>query len=463
MFKKIIKSALILLSGILGGQVFVVASSPILTRLFSPEDFGAFGVYAATLYLIISISSFRYEVSIPLVAEERDAANLAIASIFIVIVFTFSLFLVVYVAGSFLFPRYADIFQWALPVGVMTAGIYNILINYSLRIGAHVKIAKTGLLQSFAGVVTQLGAGLLSMGLIGLILGQIVGISSGIAGLSQGAVRRRLTKYFDIRDAFRVLIEQKNFAKYDAPSAFIAVANNHAPTLLVGILFSPVAAGLFFLVQRVVVIPFGIISGAVSSSLLSHGREHNLNSQLYFLKKAISSLKVIIPTATVGALAAKYGFSWVFGEQWSGGGAVAAWMILYSGQKFVFDSISPILAMQAKQKLGLQMQFSLLFFRCAVLILVGILFGFQYGVIAFSIVSALSYFISALLILSNIDGRSGINITLSVLDVVLPYIVIAAFSAYFLSQIWLTIVVLIYIAWTCFRIISFILINFPKK
>jgi O-antigen/teichoic acid export membrane protein len=48
------------------GQAITVLVSPILTRLYTPEDFGVFGVYASILGIVTVVASLRYEYALPL-------------------------------------------------------------------------------------------------------------------------------------------------------------------------------------------------------------------------------------------------------------------------------------------------------------------------------------------------------------------------------------------------------------
>ncbi|MGQ9623675.1 MAG: lipopolysaccharide biosynthesis protein, partial [Candidatus Caldatribacteriaceae bacterium] len=70
------RSVLLLAGGTALGQAVTVLVSPILTRLYSPEDFGVFGVYASLLGIVAVIASLRYEYAIPLPEEDETAANI---------------------------------------------------------------------------------------------------------------------------------------------------------------------------------------------------------------------------------------------------------------------------------------------------------------------------------------------------------------------------------------------------
>jgi len=69
----------VLVGGTVGVQVLTL-----LTRLYSPEDFGLLAVYASVLALIGVISSLRYELAVPLPEDDVEAANVATLSLILV-------------------------------------------------------------------------------------------------------------------------------------------------------------------------------------------------------------------------------------------------------------------------------------------------------------------------------------------------------------------------------------------
>lgn len=452
MFRRILKSAAVLASGTIGGQLFVVAMSPILTRLYGPEEFGFFGVYAAILYMVVSFSALRYEIAIPLAENDEDAKCLTLVSLSIVIIVTVALTLFILIVNEFFPLGKWMIFKWTLPIGVFMAGIYNVLVYHRLRLGDHALIAKTRVLQSFGGVIVQMISGLLGVGVIGLILGQIVGLSSGITKLQNRSIWKDFRKIFSRNHAMVQLKKQKDFAIFDAPAALIAIANTHAPTLLIAALFSPTSAGLYALVQRVLITPFGLISNALSISLISHGREIKIEEASTYSNKAALSALVISPLAICGAFVSFQIFPVIFGNQWKSAGIVAAWIILFVGQKFIFDSIFSLLAMQGRQKRGLQVQFYILMARFSILTIAGNFLSFELTLAVFSLLSAIAYFYATILLMPTDYSNKLFRIILGLMDVTFPYFVLASSLIFTVPIKYMSAIICVYGFWCVFRI-----------
>ncbi len=71
----LVRNVAVLLGGAAVGQVLLLLASPVVSRIYTPEDFGAFGVYLSLVAFFAAIASLRLELAIPLqkLREEADA------------------------------------------------------------------------------------------------------------------------------------------------------------------------------------------------------------------------------------------------------------------------------------------------------------------------------------------------------------------------------------------------------
>ncbi|MEG0149105.1 MAG: oligosaccharide flippase family protein [Comamonas sp.] len=427
MIKNISKKAFVLASGAAIGQFFVLIISPILTRVYSPGDFGVFSIYTAILYFFSSISALRYEVAIPLAKREIDSNRLVIASFFILILSTFIVFFGLILLLFYRNEIYPNYFVWALPVGIFLAGLYNLIINCVLRKNHHLMIAKSGALQSISGAVFQTFSGLFGVGVLGLILGQMLGIVVGILSLIKSTKFNKVYINFKIKSILKIINEKSNFAKYDAPAALISIANTHAPILIIGIVFSPTFAGIFALAQRIIVAPFGILSSAVSNAFLSQGRIYEQSADERVFREKLYKLLGLIPPLAVCASTILYStFPVIFGETWHSGAEVALWIALFAGYKVIFDSIASLFSIKGIQKKGVKIQLILLVVRLMFLIVVGAIFGFHIGVAFFSFSGAVTYFFSILSVFSINNNYFNKYCLIGIFEIFLAYSVMGS-------------------------------------
>ena len=61
-------------------RAFGLAAIPVLSRLYSPSEFGGFALYTSTVLVLAPLATLRYHVAIALPTGERSAAALAHSS-----------------------------------------------------------------------------------------------------------------------------------------------------------------------------------------------------------------------------------------------------------------------------------------------------------------------------------------------------------------------------------------------
>ena len=75
-----IRSVSVLVGGTATAQVIAILASPILTRLYSTEDFCLLAVYGSIIGIVGVIASLRYELAIPIAETDKEAASLVYLS-----------------------------------------------------------------------------------------------------------------------------------------------------------------------------------------------------------------------------------------------------------------------------------------------------------------------------------------------------------------------------------------------
>jgi O-antigen/teichoic acid export membrane protein len=68
------RSVAVVTAGSALGQGLVVASAPLLTRLYTPVDFGVLAVYGSIVSLVAVAASLRYELAIALSRHDKAVA-----------------------------------------------------------------------------------------------------------------------------------------------------------------------------------------------------------------------------------------------------------------------------------------------------------------------------------------------------------------------------------------------------
>ena len=84
------RNVLTLMTGTTIAQAIPIAISPILTRIYTPEDFGVFALYMAIAAIISVVSTGRYEMAIMLPKRNEDVN--AIVKLILILLSSISIF-----------------------------------------------------------------------------------------------------------------------------------------------------------------------------------------------------------------------------------------------------------------------------------------------------------------------------------------------------------------------------------
>ena len=392
------RSVSILAGGTAAGQAVVVLASPLLTRLYSPEDFGLLAVYASLLGIIGVVASLRYQLAIPLPEKDEEAAHVVVLSLLVVLGMTLLTILVVVffrdpIAQAVNMPVLAN-YLWLLPLGLLLTGIYDIFNYWAIRIKAFPAIARTKFAQSLSMIGVQLGGFML--GPLALILGHVSGQAAGNTSLGMLAIRNRWSLFsrVSLKNVILAARRYRRFPIYSTWGGAFNTAGTQLPPLLFAALFSASAAGLYMLAHRVLSLPTALLGNSIADVFLSSAADARRNNNLGELVNKLHSTlaKLAMPPALILFITGPELFSLIFGPDWHKAGEVARWLAPMLYIKFIVSPLSRIFIVLEQLALNMFLQGVLLGSRVLSLVIIYILNGsFIEGVILYGAVSFLSY------------------------------------------------------------------------
>ncbi len=351
------KAAGVLASGTLLGQIVLIASSPILTRIYSTSDIGILGIFNTIVGLVGYLGSLKYEMAIPLATNPWILRS----------VVRISLTLLIFVSSTagFLFYFSWNYFSvllqiddsrfliWCIPAGVLLVGLIEICQNIALLDKAYFRVARSEVTQNVASVAAQLGLAVLWMFSGSIIIGQLVGKIAGAASIL-GVLRRPMVAGPATGDhgVASVANLYRDFPLYAAPSGFVSFAGRQLPVLLLAIFFGPAVVGMYALGQRVLTLPMNSLGLALLRTVLSvapmASREGTLRELIENVFLALLMLSV--PSLCLLSLIAPELFALVFGENWRQAGEYVPWLIPWTIVIFISLPLSVVIRIHAKQK-----------------------------------------------------------------------------------------------------------------
>jgi O-antigen/teichoic acid export membrane protein len=236
----------VLVGGTAGSQLVMLLASPLLTRLFSPEEFGLLAVYTSFLALFTVVTSLRYELAIPLPTDEKEAVNVVILSLLIVVAISLISALMVIFSGAALATLFGvstlSDYLWFLPIGVFFVGTYQVFNFWAIRQKNFGGISKTRIKQAITTLIIQLIG--YKLGVAALIGGHAGGQGVGSLALAGNSFKRNFFYQVSLSGIVTAAQRYRKFPLYSTWAGLFNTLGGQLPLLMFAALFSPVAAGL---------------------------------------------------------------------------------------------------------------------------------------------------------------------------------------------------------------------------
>lgn len=364
---KFFKSVILIAGGTATAQLMNALSSPIITRIYTPEEYGILTIFL-TVVGILSLGALKYEMAIPIAESNKKAIDSVITSFLVLFSYFALVFITVFLLNNKIIKllNIEDLgpYIFFVPITILLIGAYQIFRQWALRTGNAKAIGKTTISQSFAGNITKIFLGLLHFGPIGLILGSIIKESSGIYVLSKDLRLefRKSNVHFKVADLKIVLHRYRNFPFYNLPSHILNNISTKLPHLFLGIIYGTTVIGLFGLASTIVRIPARLIGMSVGDVFYSEAAKYgNTNPEKLskLSNQVVSRLLLIgvIPTIILLIFGPKL-FSIAFGTAWTEAGRYASIISIMIFANLVFTPSSRIYEVFEKQKLKLVIDIS---------------------------------------------------------------------------------------------------------
>jgi O-antigen/teichoic acid export membrane protein len=376
-------------SGAVISQVLIMAAMPIMTRIYKPDEMGTYALFVALIGVVSVISSLHYELAIPLPSSDQKAFEILRLSLAVGLIFSFIFGLLIYVFQGFILKllnaeKIAN-HLLAVPICILLTSYNQILNFWAIRKRQFKSIAIFKCTFAGSQVFAQIFLGFKGLGVLGLIVGQIVGLVSASLII---LINLRIISILKEKCKISVLFENaklyKDFSIYTVLSSLINAVSVHLPILLLMSKFDPISAGLFALSFRVLQAPMNLLGSSIAQVFFSQASDDNREGKLS--KKALPIYYFLVsfslPTFLLTAFVAPDLFGLVFGEEWRDSGLYARYIMPWLLFSFIVNPLSVLVSVLNAQRQELYFQIVYLIF---------ILIAFWIGVVKMSVTVFLIY------------------------------------------------------------------------
>ncbi len=363
------KNVLTLMTGTTIAQAIPIAISPILTRIYTPEDFGVLALFIAITSIIASVVNGRYELAIMLPEHDEDAINIfalaVIINIFLSLLFLVAILLFHDFIVGLLESQEISLWLYITPLVVFFIGLYNALTYFNNRKEHYKDLRNATILKSIALAVAQVSIGLIKEGATGLVLGQVVSqLIANLKLLKNIVTNKTLLMSITIKRAFSLGLKNIDFVKFNVPST---LANNivlQLPALMLPKLYGLEISGYFSLSQKLIALPCSLLSNSISQVFFQKMTENKNNKEknMIFLINTMKKLVLLsFPISVLIFLFSSELFSIVFGESWRLSGEIAKYLAIVFFIDFIVSSLNVTLIVYERLMLLASWQFLYLF------------------------------------------------------------------------------------------------------
>ncbi|HDF8894588.1 TPA: type 8 capsular polysaccharide synthesis protein Cap8K [Staphylococcus aureus] len=260
---------MILSSGI--AQVILIITTPIITRLYSPAEFGEFTIFSNIAMILIPIINARYDLLIVNAKNDRSANILSQIS-FLISLLILLILIPILAISAWLYPNFILDFIFII-IMLFLVSLTNIFTNYLNKERKYKVLSLINVFRAGSMALLQIIFGLLSLGSLGLIIGFSL---SYITGITLGY--KTFKKHFNIvrnkEETKALFLENKNQLVYSTPSILLNSLSFSVVVFFIGILYTNTEVGIYGMAISVLGIPVTIISLGLSKIFMQQANDY---------------------------------------------------------------------------------------------------------------------------------------------------------------------------------------------
>ena len=352
------RNVLTLMTGTTVAQAIPIGISPILTRLYAPEDFGLLALFVSIISIFGSIANARYELAIMLPKKDEDAINIFALGFIITCSISLILLSLIIVFHSYFLTvlgnKEIGFWLYFVPIAVFFTGTFNILNYFNNRKKYYKDIAKATIVKSVITAVIQLSVGYLKGGVSGLISGQLVSQIFANVRLFENIKNNKilLSKVSKVK-IIALAKKYKDFPKFTLLAGLANTLSVHLTNILITLLFSVSTLGFYSLVQRLLGMPSALVGGSIGQVFFQEAtKEKQLTgSAKKSFNATLKKLFIVgLPSFVILYFIVEDLFAFVFGEEWRIAGKYAEILIPLLAIQFVVSPLTVINQVFLKNK-----------------------------------------------------------------------------------------------------------------
>lgn len=305
--------------GTLFAQLLTIAVLPILSRLYTPSDFGILSIILAISSIIAPAVALKFDTVVLLPKSKRNTRAIVTAALLatLTISLVWALFSE-FIALAFFTdngPPYLSL--WVFGLTLLT-GLFSLFSQLALRERRYGQVASRTVLQSITSAVSQVTFGFFSWGQTGLLSGTLLGRAAGIAKLI--AIGKTYLGRHRLHDITQQVRYYWRFPIVFAPSGVLNSLGAQLPLITLTALYGVEFAGELGMAERITSVPVVLVGTAIGQMFVAELAKMKREGSRDFLKFFLQLSGLLVGLSVLGfgtlALSAHWVVPWFLGYEW---------------------------------------------------------------------------------------------------------------------------------------------------
>jgi O-antigen/teichoic acid export membrane protein len=335
-------------SGTLLAQALGYIFLPLITRLYTPQQFGDLGIFIAMFGVFTPLLGGKFEIALVLEKDKIQKMNLyllsAVITLFISII---SFFVFLFFRDNIISILSLSINQdllFILPASLLFFGLYQANKYLLISNNSFGEISKTIVIEKIVNIGSKLIIGFFKPSSFGLVfsdlLGKIAVVFYTYFAIIQNKLYVSVLKKFNKYEVVKLVKKYKKFPTYELAGDWFDSISNQIPLLIMAFYFNSVIIGYYVFANSILKKIIMLTSKSFGSVYYQKISEIKVTERNAFTSKLIKNLSIIgILPFIIIAIGAPEIFSFIFGENWYNSGIYAQIMSPYL---MIFFFLKPI-------------------------------------------------------------------------------------------------------------------------
>jgi teichuronic acid exporter len=360
-----LRSVSTLAVGTVLSQLILFGSSPFLTRIYGPADFGVLALFTSISTLAAILTTGRYELAIGLPDKDEDAVNIVLLTTLTAAIVSLLYFIIILVLRkiNYSFLNASQLLHqpvvFLVPVYTFLAANYSSFLYWNQRSKAYTNISTSNVVQAAVATTINIVCGFIGIKLFGLIYGLLLGQVGANLFLLSRFIKKGLFVNVSLENIKSIAVKYIDFPKYMIFSGLLLTTSQQIVPIIFSFLFNSIVVGYFSLANRMLRIPNIVLTTSIGNvfrndaidSIKNNGNCKNL--YLSTLKKlTILSLPIYLVLWIVSPLL----FTVFFGKDWVSSGYFARIICIMLVLDFIASPLSTLFYVIGKQKGYMRLQ-----------------------------------------------------------------------------------------------------------